>query len=389
MPMLRCFFNKAFKASKCATLLQLTIPRIKLLRNRREVHLKQMRRDVAKLLEAGQEAKASLKVEHVMREENIMAAQDIIQLFCELIAARIAFVQSQRKCPLDLKEAISSVCFAAPRCADLPELLQVQSLFASKYGKDFVSAATDLTPDCSVNGQLIELLSVQAPSQEKKLKLLKEIAVEHKLDWDPTASETKSFKKHEDLLNDPIQFCSQCVSKLPLPEEKHTEVDLQSSSQSGSLGSDKHKPNTSFDKKDSEQSMPFISTPLDNKLTKKNGAHVSDSSFENPFFVSVGNKSETEREHFTEQNAANDYDDGGINNVEFEPAFSFSHSSSFPSFDIPKEDFGSSLHNHSVLDDKSSHHQLNRLPSLDDYSGFSYPNLFTPQNSNNWSHTFR
>lgn len=189
--------------------------------------------------------------------------------------------------------------------------------------------------------------------------------------------------------NDPIQFCSQCVSKLPLPEEKHTEVDLQSSSQSGSLGSDKHKPNTSFDKKDSEQSMPFISTPLDNKLTKKNGAHVSDSSFENPFFVSVGNKSETEREHFTEQNAANDYDDGGINNVEFEPAFSFSHSSSFPSFDIPKEDFGSSLHNHSVLDDKSSHHQLKRLPSLDDYSGFSYPNLFTPQNSNNWSHTFR
>lgn len=59
-----------------------------------------------------------------------------------------------RKCPLDLKEAISSVCFAAPRCADLPELLQVQSLFASKYGKDFVSAATDLTPDCSVNGQV-------------------------------------------------------------------------------------------------------------------------------------------------------------------------------------------------------------------------------------------
>lgn len=45
-----------------ATLLKLTIPRIKLLRNRREVQLKQMRNDVAMLLEAGQETKAVFKV---------------------------------------------------------------------------------------------------------------------------------------------------------------------------------------------------------------------------------------------------------------------------------------------------------------------------------------
>jgi len=43
-------------------LLKLTIPRIKLLRNRREVQLKQMRNDVAILLEAGQETKAIVKV---------------------------------------------------------------------------------------------------------------------------------------------------------------------------------------------------------------------------------------------------------------------------------------------------------------------------------------
>lgn len=59
-----------------------------------------------------------------------------------------------RECPLDLKEAISSVCFAAPRCADLPELLQVQLQFATKYGKEFLSAATELRPDCGVNRQV-------------------------------------------------------------------------------------------------------------------------------------------------------------------------------------------------------------------------------------------
>ena len=44
------------------TLLKLSIPRIKLLRNRREIQLKQMRRDIAKLLETGQEATARSRV---------------------------------------------------------------------------------------------------------------------------------------------------------------------------------------------------------------------------------------------------------------------------------------------------------------------------------------
>lgn len=56
-----------------------------------------------------------------------------------------------RECPLDLKEAISSVCFAAPRCSDLIELQQVQMLFVSKYGKEFVAAASELKPNSGVN----------------------------------------------------------------------------------------------------------------------------------------------------------------------------------------------------------------------------------------------
>jgi hypothetical protein len=60
-----------------------------------------------------------------------------------------------RECPIDLKEAISSICFAAPRCADLPELMQVQMMFANKYGKEFVAAAAELMPDCGVNRQVI------------------------------------------------------------------------------------------------------------------------------------------------------------------------------------------------------------------------------------------
>lgn len=48
------------------------------------------------------------------------------------------------------------MCFAAPRCADLAELIQVQMAFASKYAKKFVAAATKLMPECGVSCQVIE-----------------------------------------------------------------------------------------------------------------------------------------------------------------------------------------------------------------------------------------
>lgn len=56
-----------------------------------------------------------------------------------------------RECPADLKEGVASLIFAAPRCSEIPELSALRNVFEKKYGKDFVSAATDLRPNCGVN----------------------------------------------------------------------------------------------------------------------------------------------------------------------------------------------------------------------------------------------
>ncbi|QHN97241.1 uncharacterized protein DS421_18g625680 [Arachis hypogaea] len=121
-----------------------------------------------------------------------------------------------------LGRAIDAGILALFACLNLLYIIdiQVQQAFAAKYGKEFLSAATELRPDYGVNCQLIELLLVRAPSPEKKLNLLKEIVVEHEIEWDPAASETEFFKKHEDLLNGPTQFVG---SNVPPPEEKQDE----------------------------------------------------------------------------------------------------------------------------------------------------------------------
>lgn len=41
--------------------------------------------------------------------------------------------------------------FASPRCADVPELMDIRKHFTAKYGKEFVSAAVELRPDSGVS----------------------------------------------------------------------------------------------------------------------------------------------------------------------------------------------------------------------------------------------
>ncbi|KAG9456572.1 hypothetical protein H6P81_001080 [Aristolochia fimbriata] len=200
--------SRSFKPAKCNTSLRLAVSRIKTLRNRRENQLKQMKRDLAQLLETGQEQTARIRVEHYVREEKTLAAYDIIQIYCELIVARMPIIESQKNCPIDLKEAIASVMFASPRCTDIVELVDVRKHFTAKYGKDFISAALELRPDSGVNRTVVEKLSAKAPDAQSKIRILREIAQEHNVKWDSKAFSDEVSKPSEDLLDGPKKFDS-------------------------------------------------------------------------------------------------------------------------------------------------------------------------------------
>ncbi|CAI9264950.1 unnamed protein product [Lactuca saligna] len=216
MSLLNQIFNRGLIGAKCKTCLTLAISRIKLLQNKRDMQLKLMRKEIAQFLQSGQEPIARIRVEHVIREQNIWAAYEILEMFCEFVLARVPIIESQRECPLELKEAVASIIFASPRCSDLPDLLTVRNLFTTKYGKDFISAASELRPDTSVNRTIIEKLSVYTPSGDMKLSVLKEIAQEYNISWDSSKTEAEFNKRPEDLLNGPKQISNvTTITKLP------------------------------------------------------------------------------------------------------------------------------------------------------------------------------
>lgn len=80
-----------------------------------------------------------------------------------------------RECPTELKEAISTLLFAASRCGEFPELQEIRALVTSRYGKEFVNRAIELRNNCGVNAtvwmpNLTIILCVMLNSRAHQLK---------------------------------------------------------------------------------------------------------------------------------------------------------------------------------------------------------------------------
>ncbi|KAG5521501.1 hypothetical protein RHGRI_033909 [Rhododendron griersonianum] len=93
------------------------------------------------------------KVEQVIKEQNTLDAFVMIEGYCHLLLDRIELIQEERSrvCPEELKEAVSSLVYAARRCGQFPELQEMRTIFTSRFGKEFVTCAIELRNNCRVH----------------------------------------------------------------------------------------------------------------------------------------------------------------------------------------------------------------------------------------------
>ncbi|KAL4290462.1 hypothetical protein GQ457_14G005750 [Hibiscus cannabinus] len=164
------------KASKCKKLTKLVQCRLKLLKNKRSATAKLLREDLAKVIELGHEEIAFKWAEQLVKEENMMAVYDILDRYCEFISFRMPYIRRHEDCPDDINEAVSSLIFASARCAGLPELAAVRKLFRKRYGHGFETSAVELLPGNMVNREIREILSMKSVSDDRKYRLIDEIA---------------------------------------------------------------------------------------------------------------------------------------------------------------------------------------------------------------------
>ncbi|KAL8659759.1 MAG: hypothetical protein Q9226_000255 [Calogaya cf. arnoldii] len=182
---------------------------------------KQQRRQMAHLLEQGKEESARIRVENIIRSDITTELLEILELYCELLLARIGLLEP-KECDPGLEEAIKSIIHAAPR-TDVKELQQARQLLVEKYGKDFALEAVE-NSDGKVAERVVKKLKVEPPDAVLVDLYLKEIAKTYGVDWPRSQSKRQNGSDEEDGDDDPSNGLAVKNLEEPLSTEELTKA---------------------------------------------------------------------------------------------------------------------------------------------------------------------
>lgn len=165
----------------------MAVNRIQLYINKKTTAVKHQKREVATLLAEQKDEKARIKVEHIIRDDFLIEAYEVIELLCDLLHERIRQITiSEKMPPTELAEAVCSLIWAATY-ADIDELREVKRHLSKKFGPEYTRVAEENRGNC-VNFRLVQKLTYKPPSRKLVNGYMEEIAKAYKVDWTPPPS---------------------------------------------------------------------------------------------------------------------------------------------------------------------------------------------------------
>ncbi|XP_071957952.1 IST1 homolog isoform X2 [Antedon mediterranea] len=174
-----------FNKSKLKVNLKLAINRLKLMEKKKTELALKARKEIADYISNGKEDRARIRVEHIIREDYLVEAMEIIELYCDFLLARFGIIETTKCVDEGLEESICSILWVTPRLsADIQELKVVSDQFFMKYGKPYCSAARADEHDV-VNQRLKLKMSYQAPPKSLIENYMIEIAKSHNVPFEP------------------------------------------------------------------------------------------------------------------------------------------------------------------------------------------------------------
>ena len=170
--------------TKLKTNLCLAANRLKLMEKKKTELALKTRREIADFIAAGKPDRARIRVEQIIREDYLVEALELLEMYCDLLVARFGLIQQMKTLDDGLAEAISSLIWVAPRLqADVTELKVISDLLTTKYGKQYAQAARENALG-TVSPKLLAKLSVQAPPKVLVEQYMIEIAKSHNIPFE-------------------------------------------------------------------------------------------------------------------------------------------------------------------------------------------------------------
>ncbi|KAF5919526.1 IST1 homolog [Diceros bicornis minor] len=169
-------FSSAFKADRLRVNLELVVNRLKLLEKKKTQQAQKARKEVVGHLAAGKDEGGQIRVEHIIREDYLMEAMEILELYCDLLLARFSLIQATKELDSGLAESISMLIWAAPHLqSEVPKLKLVSNQLCAKYSQEY-GELCQTNEIGTVSSQLMCKLNVNTLPQVLVEQYLKEIA---------------------------------------------------------------------------------------------------------------------------------------------------------------------------------------------------------------------
>ena len=86
-------FSSGPSYNKLKTNLRLVINRLKLLEKKKTELALKSRKEIADYIAQGKAERAKIRVEHIIREDYLVEAMELIEMFCDLLLARFGLIQ--------------------------------------------------------------------------------------------------------------------------------------------------------------------------------------------------------------------------------------------------------------------------------------------------------
>lgn len=171
--------------TKLKTNLSLCIQRLKLLEKKKTELAQKSRKEIAEYISQGKAERAKIRVEHIIREDYMVEAMEIVEMYCDTLLARFGMIEQLKTLDEGLEEAVSSLIWVAPRMqSDVKELKVVHDVLMMKYGKPYAQAARENQLK-TVNERLMIKMGVQAPPKILVERYLIEIAKTLNVEYEP------------------------------------------------------------------------------------------------------------------------------------------------------------------------------------------------------------
>ncbi|KAJ8883100.1 hypothetical protein PR048_014939 [Dryococelus australis] len=178
-------FASGLSYPKLKTNLRLAINRLKLLEKKKTELAQKARTEIADYISSGKVEHARIRVEHIIREDFMVEAMEIVEMYCDLLLARFGLIQQKKTLDDGLSEAISSLLWVAPRLyADIPEMRVISGMLTAKYGKQYMEACRENVVS-TVSEKLKHKMGVQNPPRLLVEKYMIEIAQNYNIEYEP------------------------------------------------------------------------------------------------------------------------------------------------------------------------------------------------------------